>query len=126
MRRGKGNTCSKIIYLISINLNQLVVSFSIEPTEFIFSTCLMNVIGLFPIACASPMFALITDENGFFTPCGTCSRIFKHHDNINDGLSHLHFLWYASKRGSHRFDLLFKFHCTDGQGTPHCIAHHLV
>ena len=41
-------------------------------------------------------------------------------------MSHLHFLWYACKQGSHRFDLLFKFHCTDGQGTPHCIAHHLV
>ena len=59
------------MYLDSINLNPLVVWFSIEPTEFIFSTCLMNVIGLFPIACASPMFALITDENGFSTPCGT-------------------------------------------------------
>ena len=56
------------MYLDSINLNPLVVWFSIEPTEFIFSTCLMNVIGLFPIACASPMFALITDENGFSTP----------------------------------------------------------
>ena len=33
-------------------------------------TCLIKVIGLFPIACASPMLALITEENGFFTPCG--------------------------------------------------------
>ena len=31
-------------------------------------TCLMKVIGLLPIACASPMLALITDENGFSTP----------------------------------------------------------
>ena len=32
-------------------------------------TCLIKVIGWLPIACASPMFALITDENGFTTPC---------------------------------------------------------
>ena len=87
----------------------------------------MNVIGLFPIACASPMFALITDENGFSTPCRTFSRIFKHHDNT---ASWWHVALYAhifgGKRGSHRFDLLFKFHRTDGQGTPHCIAHHLI
>ena len=42
----------------------------------------MNVIGLFPIACASPIFALITDENGFSTPFGKIFRMFKHHDNM--------------------------------------------
>ena len=31
-------------------------------------TCLMKVMGLFPMAWASPMLALITDLNGFWTP----------------------------------------------------------
>ena len=42
----------------------------------------MNVIGLFPIACASPMFALITDENGFSTPCREIFTIFKLNENM--------------------------------------------
>jgi hypothetical protein len=34
-------------------------------------TCRMKVMGLFPMACASPMFALITLAKGFFTPASS-------------------------------------------------------
>lgn len=40
-----------------------------EGLEEVGQTCLKKVIGCCPIACASPMLALMTSANGFFTPC---------------------------------------------------------
>ena len=45
-------------------MKQPLINQSINPSL----TCLMKVMGLFPMAWASPMFALITLGKGFFTP----------------------------------------------------------